>query len=89
MLALVPSSGLDAVLVAVELVLEHATPSGQISVEHILNVLARLKDPQRPPPVATHLTLKVVPVADTTRYDRLRTTVPAINTMNEERGHAS
>jgi transposase len=88
-LALVPSSGLDAVLVAVELVLEHATPSGQISVEHILNVLARLKDPQRPPPVATHLTLKVVPVADTTRYDRLRTTVPAINTMNEERGHAS
>ena len=46
-----PASGLDAVLVAVELVLEHASPSGQISVEHIQNVLARLKDPQRPAPV--------------------------------------
>ena len=88
-LALVPASGLDAVLVAVELVLEHATPSGQISVEHILNVLARLKDPQRPPPVATHLTLKVAPVADTTRYDRLRTSAPAIHPINEESGHAS
>lgn len=88
-LALVPASGLDAVLVAVELVLEHATPSGQISVEHILNVLARLKDPQRPPPVATHLTLKVAPVADTTRYDRLRPTVPANHPINEERDHAS
>lgn len=71
-LALVPASGLDAVLVAVELVLEHATPSGHISVEHILNVLARLKDPQRPPPVATKLTLNVAPLADTTRYDQLR-----------------
>jgi hypothetical protein len=91
-LALVPASGLDAVLVAVELVLEHATPSGQISVEHILNVLARLKDPQRPPPVVTALTLKVAPVADTTRYDRLRTAAPAIyltNPINEERGHAN
>ena len=57
---------------AVELVLEHATPSGHISVEHILNVLARLKDPQRPPPVTTKLTLNVAPVADTTRYDQLR-----------------
>ena len=71
-LALVPASGLEAVVVAVELVLEHATPSGQISVEHIVNVLARLKDPQRPPPVATALTLKEAPLADTTRYDQLR-----------------
>lgn len=71
-LALVPVSGLEAVVVAVELVLEHAAPSGQISVEHIVNVLARLKDPQRPPPVATGLTLKVAPLADTTRYDQLR-----------------
>lgn len=71
-LALVPTSGLEAVVVAVELVLEYATPSGQISVEHIVNVLARLKDPQRPPPVATALTLKEAPLADTTRYDQLR-----------------
>ena len=49
-LALVPKAALEAV----ELMLEHATSSGQISVEHILNVLTRLKDLQRPAPVATH-----------------------------------
>jgi len=81
-LALVPSAGLDAVLVAVELVLEHASPSGQISVEHIRNVLARLKEPQRPQPVDTRLTVKEAPLADTTRYDRLRLT-PG----NHEEGH--
>ena len=37
-LSAVPTAGLDAVLVAVELVLE----SGALSAEHILNVLARL-----------------------------------------------
>ena len=84
-LALVPTSGLDALLVAVELVLEHRTPSGHISVEHILNVLARLKDPQRPPPVATHLTLKEAPLADTTKYDRLRTT--ASDEHSDVEGH--
>ena len=84
-LALVPTSGLDALLVAVELVLEHRTPSGHISVEHILNVLARLKDPQRPPPVSTHLTLKEAPLADTTKYDRLRTT--ASDEHSDVEGH--
>ena len=37
-LAAVPTAGLDAVLVAVELVIE----SGALSAEHVLNVLARL-----------------------------------------------
>jgi len=83
-LALVPAAGLDAVLVAVELVLEHATPSGQISVEHVMNVLARLRDPQRPPPVSTTLVLQVEPVADTHRYDRLRTVRP----QHQEDDHA-
>jgi len=58
--------------VAVELVLEHATPSGHISVEHVRNVLARLSDPQRPPPADTVLALREAPRADTHRYDRLR-----------------
>ena len=40
-LAVVPAAGLDAVLVAVELALESAPP-GRVSVEHVLNVLARL-----------------------------------------------
>jgi hypothetical protein len=35
-LAAVPTAGLDAVLVAVELVLE----TGAVSAEHVLNVLA-------------------------------------------------
>ncbi len=37
-LSAVPTAGLDAVLVAVELVIE----SGALSAEHVLNVLARL-----------------------------------------------
>jgi citrate lyase alpha subunit len=43
-LAAVPKHGLEAVLVAVELVLE----SGNFSVEHIENVLHRLKSVSPP-----------------------------------------
>jgi len=71
-LALVPAAGLNTLLVAVELVLEHVTPSGHISAEHVRNVLARLRDPQRPPPADTALALREAPRADTHRYDRLR-----------------
>src|SRR3989338_665285 len=67
-LAAVPVAGLDAVLVAVELVLE----SGSLSAEHILNVVARLAATEPPPSVETHLSLKEAPVANTARYDRLR-----------------
>jgi hypothetical protein len=45
-LAAIPVHGLDAVLVAVELALESGRPSG----EHVLNVLARLKDESAPVP---------------------------------------
>jgi hypothetical protein len=68
-LAAVPESGLDAVLVAVELVLE----TGAVSAEHVLNVLGRLKSDAPPPPcVETTLSLKEAPRADTGRYDQLR-----------------
>lgn len=67
-LATVPVAGLDAVLVAVELVLE----SGVISIEHILNVVARLNDPPPAEQVATPLLLGDQPLANTERYDRLR-----------------
>ena len=67
-LAAVPKYGLDAVLVAVELVLE----SGNLSLEHIENVLNRLKSPPLPPQVETHLAVMEAPVADTERYDGLR-----------------
>jgi len=71
-LTCVPQAGLDAVLVSVSLALEDVTPSGQVSVEHVKNILARLNSPPIPDPVATALTLKEAPVADTARYDRLR-----------------
>ncbi|MCT7046523.1 IS21 family transposase, partial [Salmonella enterica subsp. enterica serovar Soahanina] len=53
-LAAVPVAGLDAVLVAVELVLE----AGTLSAEHVLNVVARLTATEPPPSVETHLQLK-------------------------------
>ena len=67
-LAAVPQHGLEAVLVAVELVLE----SGRPSAEHVLNVLARLKDGPPPPTVETDLVVTAAPIADTQRYDTLR-----------------
>jgi hypothetical protein len=66
-LAAVPAHGLEAVLVAVELVLE----SGVLSVEHVINVLARLSPSPRPAQVETSLKLTEEPLADTSRYDSL------------------
>ena len=71
-LAIVPSAGLDAVLVAAELALESAPPSGRVSVEHVINVLARLNAAPTPQNAATTLTVATKPLADTARYDRLR-----------------
>ena len=67
-LAAVPGHGLDAVLVAVELVLESGSPSS----EHIENVLHRLKATPPTPLVESMLTVEEAPVADPQRYDRLR-----------------
>lgn len=67
----VSSHGLEAVLVAVELVIE----SGVLSTEHVLNVLARLHATPMPESVESSLQLKEVPVANTGRYDSLRTDV--------------
>jgi len=74
-LAVVPQAGLDAVLVAVEVLLEGATPNGGISVEHVRNVLARLNSPPTPQQVETSLQLSQVPLANTARYDGLRVIV--------------
>jgi len=67
-LAAVPTAGLEAVLVAVSLVLE----SGAVSAEHVLNVLARLNASPAPEQVETALKLSEPPKADTGRYDSLR-----------------
>jgi hypothetical protein len=64
----VSSHGLEAVLVAAELVIE----SGALSTEHVLNVLARLNAQATPDSVETSLQLTEVPVANTARYDSLR-----------------
>jgi transposase len=74
-LAVVPQAGLDAVLVAVEVLLEGATPNGGISVEHVRNVLARLSSPPMPQQAETSLQLSEVPLANTARYDGLRSSV--------------
>jgi len=66
----VPVHGLEAVLVAVELVLESEVPSA----EHIMNVLARLNQTPSPEQVETSLKLAEEPLANTTRYDTLNTT---------------
>ena len=68
-LAAVPTAGLEAVLVAAELVLE----SGALSAEHVLNVLARLHASPAPASAATSLHLQEAPQANTQRYDSLRT----------------
>jgi transposase len=67
-LAAVPKSGLEAVLVAVELVLE----SGNPSAEHVQNVLSRLRHTPVPEQVQTVLEVSEAPAADTERYDSLR-----------------
>ena len=68
-LGCVASHGLEAVLVAVELVIE----SGALSTEHVLNVLARLNATPVPESVeSSFLHLNELPVADTGRYDSLR-----------------
>ena len=69
-LAAVPIAGLDAVLVAVELVIE----SGVLSAEHVLNVLARLNASPVPVGAETSLHLTDAPLANTDRYDSLRGT---------------
>ena len=73
-LAAVPVHGLDAVLVAAELALE----TGRPSAEHVLNVLARLKEGLPIAALATIATpaLREEPRADVHRYDQLRETRP-------------
>jgi hypothetical protein len=43
-----------------------------VSAEHVLNVLARLKQTPTPQSVTTPLKADTPPIADTARYDRLR-----------------
>ncbi|WP_341893488.1 IS21 family transposase [Variovorax sp. YR752] len=81
-LAAVPTAGLDAVLVAAELVLE----TGAVSAEHVLNVLGRLNASPPPDQVETVLRLNEAPRADTDRYDRLRD--PDVQDVGQEVRHA-
>jgi hypothetical protein len=82
-LAIVPTAGLDAVLVAVELALE-GTQRGRVSVEHVLNVLGRLNAVQAPESAATVLQVATKPLANTERYDSLR----GGTILTEEADHA-
>ena len=71
-LSAIAQFGLEAVLVAVDLVLESGLPSA----EHVENMLNRLKSGPMPPPVETPLMISEVPIADTGRYDQLRMEEP-------------
>jgi transposase len=82
-LAVVPTAGLDAVLVAFELALESGSPSGRLSVEHVINVLSRLNAKPVPENAETSLQIATPPIADTARYDGLRG-----QDVAEEIGHA-
>jgi len=82
-LAAIPAAGLDAVTVAVELVLE----SGVLSAEHVLNVVARLRSGSPPESAETTLQLKEAPMANTRRYDSLRG-ADDMTADIEELGHA-
>ena len=78
-LAIVPRAGLDAVVVAAELVMESRLPSGRVSVEHVVNVIGRLNAPATPVSAETGLQISTPPLANTARYDSLR---------GQEVGHA-
>jgi hypothetical protein len=84
-LAIVPTAGLDAVLVAAELALETGPPSGRVSVEHVINVLGRLNAAPLPQAATTQLKLTTPALADTARYDALR---GAADAQPEEADHA-
>jgi hypothetical protein len=56
----------------VELALDGAPPSGRVSVEHVINVLARPNAAPRPANVETALQVQTPSIADTARCDRLR-----------------
>lgn len=79
-----PSAGLEAVLVAVELVIE----SGALSAEHILNVVARLSAAPAPDSIETTLQLTQAPLANTSRYDSLRSAIDAAAGSTVEVSHA-
>lgn len=83
-LAIVLSAGLDAVLVAIELALESGPP-GKVSVEHVVNVLNRLNAQSAPPTAVTQLKVTTAPLANTARYDTLRS--DAVGVLTEGVSH--
>ena len=78
LLSAVPIHGLDPILTATTAALAIGKPSA----EHVLYLLAQLKDQAqpRPPRVETTLTLIEEPKADVDRYDQLRET-PALKAV--------
>ena len=78
-LSAVPLHGLSAVLAAIQASLR----AGRVSAQHVLNLLAHLKERDRPARLSvvdTPLTLQTPPLANVLRYDSLRAS-------DEEAGH--
>ena len=74
-------------MVAAELALESAPPSGRVSVEHVINVLGRLNAVPVPQNAETTLQAVTPPLANTARYDSLRAQGNGRNATRET-GHA-
>ncbi len=75
-LAAIPEDGLDAVEEACRL----ALAEGLCSRDAVLNILSRSRDNAPPPALTAPPTpqLRLIPVADCARYDRLRTVSPEV-----------
>jgi hypothetical protein len=76
-LAIALSVGLDVVQ-AIELALESGPP-GKV-MEHVVNVLSRLNAQPVPPTAATLLRVATPPLANTARYDSLRSDALGVTT---------
>jgi len=76
-LAAVPEHGIEAVLEACTATLA----AGAVSAEVVLNILARRREPPRPPSVSPPPALLLnAPLPDCSRYDRLRPSTTAAGT---------
>ena len=75
LLRLKPKAGAESPHLSVEELRSLVLESGNPSAEHIENVLNRLKAAPPPDCVETHLEVAEAPLADTGRYDGLRTEV--------------
>jgi len=86
-LTIVPTAGLDTVMVAIESAMESSPPSGRVSVEHVINVLGRFNAPPFAPREFDHKKQKEVTKQRKTYTDSQPTTAASASTLaHDSRG---